>query len=340
MGKKVTIREVAAECGLSVSAVSQVLNGKEVGIPQKTKEKVRAAAEKLRYRPNAAARSLVTSRSDTVGVLVPDISNAFFGEAFKEIQRRMGEEGFDVLLCSGDGTAKQDERFLRLFAARGADGLIVAPAAETLEEKNAEKFAALLEEIRIPYVYLDRYPALPCARVSADHRAGGYAAAQCLLKNGHTKIGCIAGPAALVGARLRLEGFCDALAEAGIRPLAITAPFTAEGGERAAKALFGRGLTALFASDDLQAYGAMRAAAETGVRIPDDVSLVGYDDLQFSALANPPLTTISQPVKDMANAASELLLRRMRGEYTENPPLFAPRLIERQTVKNLKEEIE
>ena len=340
MGKKVTIREVAAECGLSVSAVSQVLNGKEVGIPQKTKEKVRAAAEKLRYRPNAAARSLVTSRSDTVGVLVPDISNAFFGEAFKEIQRRMGEEGFDVLLCSGDGTAKQDERFLRLFAARGADGLIVAPAAETLEEKNAEKFAALLEEIRIPYVYLDRYPALPCARVSADHRAGGYAAAQCLLKNGHTKIGCIAGPAALVGARLRLEGFCDALAEAGIRPLAINAPFTAEGGERAAKALFGRGLTALFASDDLQAYGAMRAAAETGVRIPDDVSLVGYDDLQFSALANPPLTTVSQPVKDMATAAAELLLRRMRGEDAESPPLFAPRLIERQTVKNLKEEIE
>ena len=340
MGKGVTIREVAKECGLSVSAVSQVLNGKEVGIPQKTKEKVRAAAEKLRYRPNAAARSLVTSRSDTVGVLVPDISNAFFGEAFKEIQRRMGEEGFDVLLCSGDGTAKQDERFLRLFAARGADGLIVAPAAETLEEKNAEKFAALLEEIRIPYVYLDRYPALPCARVSADHRAGGYAAARCLLKNGHTKIGCIAGPAALVGARLRLEGFCDALAEAGIRPLAINAPFTAEGGERVAKALFGRGLTALFASDDLQAYGAMRAAAETGVRIPDDVSLVGYDDLQFSALANPPLTTVSQPVKDMATAAAELLLRRMRGEDAESPPLFAPRLIERQTVKNLKEEIE
>lgn len=340
MGKKVTIREVAAECGLSVSAVSQVLNGKEIGIPQKTKEKVRAAAEKLRYCPNSAARSLVTSRSDTVGVLVPDISNAFFGEAFKEIQRRMGEEGFDVLLCSGDGTAKQEERFLWLFAARGADGLIVAPAAETLEEKNAEKFAALLEEIRIPYVYLDRYPVQPCARVSADHRAGGYAAAQCLLKNGHTKIGCIAGPAALVGARLRLEGFCDALAEAGIRPLAINAPFTAEGGERAAKALFGRGLTALFASDDLQAYGAMRAAAETGVRIPDDVSLVGYDDLQFSALANPPLTTISQPVKDMAAAAAELLLRRMRGEDAENPPLFAPRLIERQTVKNLKEEIE
>ena len=317
-----------------------MLNGKEIGIPQKTKEKVWAAAEKLRYCPNSAARSLVTSRSDTVGVLVPDISNAFFGEAFKEIQRRMGEEGFDVLLCSGDGTAKQDERFLRLFAARGADGLIVAPAAETLEEKNAEKFAALLEEIRIPYVYLDRYPALPCARVSADHRAGGYAAAQCLLKNGHTKIGCIAGPAALVGARLRLEGFCDALAEAGIRPLAINAPFTAEGGGRVAKALFGRGLTALFASDDLQAYGAMRAAAETGVRIPDDVSLVGYDDLQFSALANPPLTTISQPVKDMAAAAAELLLRRMRGEDAENPPLFVPRLIERQTVKNLKEEIE
>lgn len=340
MGKKVTIREVAAECGLSVSAVSQVLNGKEIGIPQKTKEKVRAAAEKLRYCPNSAARSLVTSRSDTVGVLVPDISNAFFGEAFKEIQRRMGEEGFDVLLCSGDGTAKQDERFLRLFAARGADGLIVAPAAETLEEKNAEKFAAQLEEIKIPYVFLDRYPVQPCVRVSADHRAGGYAAAQCLLKNGHTKIGCIAGPAALVGARLRLEGFCDALAEAGIRPLAINAPFTAEGGERAAKALFGRGLTALFASDDLQAYGAMRAAAETGVRIPDDVSLVGYDDLQFSALANPPLTTISQPVKDMAAAAAELLLRRMRGEDAENPPLFAPRLIERQTVKNLKEEIE
>ena len=340
MGKKVTIREVAAECGLSVSAVSQVLNGKEIGIPQKTKEKVRAAAEKLRYRPNSAARSLVTSRSDTVGVLVPDISNAFFGESFKEIQRRMGEEGFDVLLCSGDGTAKQDERFLRLFAARGADGLIVAPAAETRDEKNAEKFAALLEEIRIPYVYLDRYPAQPCARVSADHRAGGYAAAQCLLKNGHTKIGCIAGPAALVGARLRLEGFCDALAEAGIRPLAINAPFTAEGGERAAKALFGRGLTALFASDDLQAYGAMRAAAETGVRIPDDVSLVGYDDLQFSALANPPLTTVSQPVKAMAGAAAELLLRRMRGEDAENPPLFAPCLIERQTVKNLKEEIE
>lgn len=93
MGKKVTIREVAAECGLSVSAVSQVLNGKEIGIPQKTKEKVRAAAEKLRYCPNSAARSLVTSRSDTVGVLVPDISNAFFGEAFKEIQRRMGEGG-------------------------------------------------------------------------------------------------------------------------------------------------------------------------------------------------------------------------------------------------------
>lgn len=340
MGKKVTIREVAAECGLSVSAVSQVLNGKEIGIPQMTKEKVRAAAEKLCYRPNAAARSLVTSRSDTVGVLVPDISNAFFGEAFKEIQRRTGEEGFDVLLCSGDGTAKRDERFLRLFAARGADGLIIAPAAETLEEKNAEKFAALLEEIRIPYVYLDRYPEQPCARVSADHRAGGYAAARCLLKNGHTKIGCIAGPAALVGARLRLEGFCDALAKAGIRPAVINAPFTAEGGERAVKALLGRGLTALFASDDLQAYGAMRAAAETGVRIPDDVSLVGYDDLQFSALANPPLTTVSQPVKDMAAAAAELLLRRMRGEDAESPPLFAPRLVERQTVKNLQGEIE
>lgn len=232
---------MAKECGLSVSAVSQVLNGKEVGIPQKTKEKVRAAAEKLRYRPNAAARSLVTSRSDTVGVLVPDISNAFFGEAFKEIQRRMGEEGFDSAAVQ---RRRHGETGRALFAAvrRARRGrLIVAPAAETLEEKNAEKFAAQLEEIKIPYIFLDRYPALPCARVSADHRAGGYAAAQCLLKNGHTKIGCIAGPAALVGARLRLEGFCDALAEAGIRPLAINAPFTAEGGERAGESAVRQG---------------------------------------------------------------------------------------------------
>lgn len=134
-----TIREVAKECGLSVSAVSQVLNGKEVGIPQKTKEKVRAAAEKLRYRPNAAARSLVTSRSDTVGVLVPDISNAFFGEAFKEIQRRMGEEGFDVLLCSGDGTAKTGRALFALFAARGADGLIRRPRRGNAGRKKRRK---------------------------------------------------------------------------------------------------------------------------------------------------------------------------------------------------------
>lgn len=202
--KKVTIKDVAMRAGVSPTTVSMVLNGKDVSLPESTRERVRRAAAELDYSTDILARALVTRRTNIIGVVVPDISNAFFSEAVRHLQVEIAKYGYDIILCNSEERAQNDYRYIRLLAGRNVDGLILTPSAEALTEENAGKMKHLLEGLRIPYVFFDRYYAGD-PRVAVDNAQSSYIAAKYLLEKGHKRIGVVAGPLTLNSSRNRLK---------------------------------------------------------------------------------------------------------------------------------------
>lgn len=327
-----TIRQVAEAARVSVATVSRVVSGSPHRVSQATRDRVLAAAARLRYQPNLVARGLKKRVTHTIGLIVPDISNPFFPAIARGIEDVANRAGLAVLLCNTYEDLAKERAYLALLRKRMVDGLIFATVGANTAHLR------MLRREGVPVVLVARAPdRVRIDAVLVDNRRGARQATEHLLRLGHRRIAFIGGPAALPVARERLAGYRDALAAGGIRAsraLVCDGGFRAEGGRAAVAALISRRVpfTAIVAGNDLMAIGAMEELRRRGRRLPRDVAVVGFDDITFASLVEPPLTTVAQPKYRMGCLAMERMLELLNGgTSTPRRLVLEPRLIIRRS---------
>jgi LacI family transcriptional regulator len=307
------MNDVARVANVSIATVSHVINGTRF-VSAERAERVQTAMQELGYTPDATARSLRVGRTDTIGLVIPDNSNPFFAALARWIEEAGFEAGYTTILANSNERPDREHRYVSTLVSKRVDGLILSPS-----RGDHGTLARLLKNAGTPVVVVDREADLPDADfVLYDNEAGSYEAVRYLIELGHTSIGCVAGPADATSATERVTGFRKAMSEAGL-PLpehaVVEADFHFTGGREATARLLGTGerFTALFAANDLMAAGAIRELTERGVSVPKDMSVIGFDDAPLAEMISPSLTTMRQPLQEMAHAAVSLLLSRVTG---------------------------
>jgi len=286
----------------------------------------------LNYRPNALARSLRQGKTNTLGLVLPDSANPFFAEISRSIEDKAFNKGYSVFLCNTELDTERELFYVDVLSKKQVDGIIFVAAGDQTDSLD------FLVREGMPVVMIDRnVPNVQVDAVLPDHRLGGFLATQHLLKLGHTRIACIAGPSSITPSAERITGYRNALEQANIpydEKLVIRGDYHAQSGMDITSSILMMDPrpTAVFALNDLMALGALRAAAEAGCSVPKDLAVVGYDNLELSQYTNPPLTTIAQPKKEIGVQAVNLLVERIAQK--NRPPsrvVLPPELIVRRS---------
>jgi LacI family transcriptional regulator len=297
-----TIAEVARRAGVSTATVSRVLAGHGRARAE-TKERVYAAARELGYRPSRVARSLRQRATRTIGLIVTDIENPFFPQLVRAVEDAARELGYAILLCNADDDPERESGYLDLLVDRWVDGIVIA--ASSLGGRHREWLA----DAPLPIVLVNSAErGLGLSTIASDNRAGGSLGAEHLLALGHRRFGILSAPPRNVDGPARLAGTREAITAAGIDATTVTiaaGDAGVAGGQRAAAEILEADpdVTAIVAYNDLMAIGAMRAVRATGRRVPQDVSVVGFDDVDLAAYVDPPLTTVAQATTEMGRWA-------------------------------------
>lgn len=317
-----TIKDVAARAGVSFTTVSHVLNNTRP-VSAEARRRVEEAVEEIGYLPSAVARSLRTSETKIIGVLVPNVQNPFFAELVCGVEESCRLAGYSVFLCNSDNDPKRQLQYMRTLLEKRVDGLLLSSAGDD------EALAGIFKMARVPAVTVDRLvPGARADRVSVDNSQGAYNAVKHLLDLGHKRVACISGPAEFEVSRERLAGWRRALQEHGLladENLVVEGDFSSQGGYLAASRLLkqasfdsaGQGdsakaaISAIFASNDLMAIGALRAAAECGLSVPSQVSVIGFDDIDLCRYVFPALTTVGYSIKALGQRAGQMLIERI-----------------------------
>jgi LacI family transcriptional regulator len=311
------IKDVAARAGVSVTTVSHVVNGTRF-VMESPRKRVEEAVRELGYVPSAVARSLKHNATRTFGMLIPNNSNPYFAEVLRGVETRCFKAGYNVIIGNSEDDPARQASYLRVLAEKRVDGLVLVSSSRDAG------LMTLMNEMKIPLVLLDReVPGVDCDLVEVDHLTGGRLATEHLLSLGHPRVACISGPAGLSPSSQRRAGWKQALAEAGVdrEPGDLArGDFSPRGGYLAMQALLKHQPrpTAVFVCNDMMAFGALAAAREAGILVPEHLSMVGYDDIQLAAYSAPPLTTVVQPKLQIGTMAAEMLLDRVKGR--SGPP--------------------
>lgn len=327
-----TIKEVSSLARVSASTVSRVLNG-TVPVAEDTRQRVLDAVRELNYRPNAFARSLATNRSGAVGVSINELASPYYGAMVQGVEAGLEEEGMHLLVSSGHVDAGKERKALDFLLDRRADALIVH-----LESMSDEDVLAYVRG-EVPVVLLGRYlPDSPERCVWLDNELGGLIATEHLIEQGHTRIAHVSGPLWFPDSRARLQGYRRALERAGLpydERYVVEGDFLEEGGRRATQRLLARGVpfSALFSGNDQMAAGVFYALRESAFTIPDDVSVIGFDDVPLAGYLTPGLTTIRQPLFEMGKAAARIALDALSGRKREVRHRFEPTFVGRGSVR-------
>jgi len=317
----ISIKELAEQLNLSVTTVSRVLNGKarQYRIKEETEKQVKTTAAELNYAPNQFARSLKLAKSETIGVIVPDISNPFFAEIFKNIERELKKHGYAVFVGDSNDNTEEEIKLIHHFVARKVDGLVMAPVGVSSEHLNK------IFRSGLPLVLVDRtFKKETLPTVTSDNYQGSYLAATELLKNGHRKIALIQGLKQSQPNTDRINGFIDAMKEWNNPEQnysIVGNSFTIDNGFEQTHRLLNskKKPTAIFALSNLIALGVLKGVAHNGLNIPDDISLISFDEQAYSAFLNTPMTTIEQNKEEMGRRAVQMLLAQINGK-----PLIKP----------------
>lgn len=326
------IIDVAREAGVSRTTVSRYIN-KNIELPAATGARIDAAIKRLNYRPNLLAKSLSTGRSDLIGVVAPDISNPFFGSLISAIEVEAEKHGYSVLVSNSRGLRSKEVELITRLEDRHVDGLILMTNISD-DDGALAAFLATYDNIML----LDEdVTGFAGPRVFVENEQGAWQATQYLIEAGHRRIGHIGGPESLMSTKERLAGFRRAMLENGLdASRVLLGAHTREFGAAATGQLLdGSDMpTAIFAGSDFLALGVMQKVRERGLRLPDDISLVGFDDMPFADLLAPPLTTIRQPDQELGRRAFLALLAAINNQppTTERLPTS---LVERQSVARL-----
>ncbi len=336
-GSDLTIKDIAKLCGVSITTVSKVINGKCGSIGATTIERIHAAVEKHHFSPSPVARSMVTRKSHTIGLVVPDVRNPFFSDLARGVEDVCNGISYGCFLCNTDGSLEKENNYVSLLRGRVADGMLFTtqnrieynPVFATLLAKNYP--FCLIER------YLDELPGIP--GVYFDNLGGARLATEYLIAQGHRRIAFISGPATTANARLRRDGYLAALAAHGIAAedrLQVEGDYRYSGGYRAIDILLTERagqFTALFASNDLMALGAYQRLGELGLKVPEQVSIIGFDNAPFPEVFRPAITSIEIPAYQMGRRSAEMLLARIAGKpEAVSRYVFAPKLIVKESV--------
>jgi LacI family transcriptional regulator len=306
------MKQVAQRAGVSISTVSHVINNTRV-VSSDVRARVQGVIDELRYIPSAVARSLKNDKTDTISVLVPNNSNPYFAELIRWIEDAAFQCGYNMILCNAHGGADKQTAYLRLLMEKRIDGLVLVASGADDEQE------LMLRHEAVPIVQLERaLPGLEADVVYAGQEEGAWQATRHLIGLGHRAIACVSGPPDLPRARERVAGYLRAMAEAGLEVPSgrvVHDAFTSAGGHAAFSRLLDQPHppSAVFVTSDLMALGGLCAAGRLGLRIPAELSVIGYDDIEGAGYASPPLTTVAPPKRDMARLAIELLIERIRG---------------------------
>lgn len=325
---RTTLKTIADHVGLSVASVSLVLNNKPNKLSPESRQKILAAAEELHYAPQLVSPAMAKKYSKTLGLIVPEISNSFFADLAQGVGHCAQENGCQLLLSTTDGIAENDADILRLFSSRNIAAMLFVASS------NCN--ASLLESLPFPIIQVDRKnPALNFSAVVFNQKKGGYLATRHLLELGHRRIACLTGPKNLTNTSLRLKGYLRAYKDLGVTPPSdgvIEGDYMSDSGFEAADVILERGFTAVFSTNDMMAYGILKRFRQLKIRVPHDISIVGFDDVVYSSLLDVPLTTIRQSGYNMGYEAC-----RRAFEEIEDPKImkqtiqFEPELIIRES---------
>lgn len=331
MTQKVTIRDLAEAAGVSVTTVSQILNGKGDRFSSDTKARVLKLQEKLGYVPDYNARNLIMRSTQTIGVLVPNLANPFFSMFIKGIQQASQNNKFIPIIFDANQNQELQSMYLEELIKRAANGLIIASA--TLDANDIDR---ILTRNGIPYLLFDQNDAQIGDRVWVDDYKGGQMVAKYLLAAGHRRIALLVGEQVTQNIQQRIDGFRSVMKQYRLSlpdEMVVQSPMTKLGGYQATEALLRLKPSAIFAINDEMAIGVYRGFQERGVRIPADISIMGYDDIDLADFITPKLTTIHQPAYEMGQVATELLIERIQNPRLMHQDKQLPlELIERDSV--------
>ena len=325
-----TIKDVAALAGISYTTVSHVLN-KTRPVSEPVRLKVEEAIARLDYVPSAVARSLKAKSTATIGLLVANSLNPYFAELARGIEDYCERNNYCVILCNCDDDPDKQRSYLRVLLEKRVDGLVVASAG------GDAGLASGLAGDRKPMVIVDRsLEGIDADLVRIDHEQGAYLATRHLLDLGHRAIACIGGPVITSVAHMRKAGYLRALSEAGLIPndeWMIESDFSCTGGyEAAGRLLSGDRPSAIFACNDMMGIGVLRAAAERHIRVPEQLSVIGFDDVQMSRYVYPALTTVGQSILQLGETAAQVLLRRIATpQQAVEQLIVAPNIVLRES---------
>jgi LacI family transcriptional regulator len=307
INSKVTIVEVAEQAGVSFGTVSRVINN-DIHVRKETRARVLATMQRLGFVANRQARSLAGGRSNSIGVLVPDLGTGYIGEIIRGIDAELSLSGLDLILYTTHRTASKEASYVANLATGMVDGLLL------VLPRNPVDFIGNLTQRKFPFVLIDHQGAgCDCPAVGATNWQGGYNATEYLIQLGHQRIGFITGSMDLGCAVDRLEGYRSALRTHHVPEapdLVFEGDFFQPDGYAGASALLDLPVppTAIFASNDVMAMGVMDAVRNRGLRIPEDISIVGFDDIPQASLVHPAITTVNQPLEKMGRVATQMLL--------------------------------
>jgi LacI family transcriptional regulator len=345
--RNVTSKDVAKLAGVSRTTVSLILNeAANVRISEETRQRVIKAVNDLKYHPNVLAQSLKTKRSKIIGLIIPSITNPFFPSIAQGVEDAAVENGYNIFLCNSFRDPAKEKSYIETLASKQVDGIIFASIthnSESIRELRQRGVAIIAFDRRISDDDVDT--------VLFDNTKGGELAVENLLSLGHRRIAFVSGPTNVSSRSDRLEGYKLALTKYGIpvnhsyiikddcfEKENLDTNYEVEAGFRMTHELLDRSpeITAIFAVNDMTALGVLKALKARGLTVPDDLSLIGFDDIILAAITDPPLTTIAQPKYKMGRAAMELLISRLDGTKHHNPRqlmLFTPELVKRNSCR-------
>ncbi len=336
------IKDLADFLGLSITTVSRVLNGKAESyrISAKTQERVLLAAKEHNYIPNKIARGLKTDKTETLGLVIPDIANPFFADIAKSIELEARLKGFSIILCDSREELSTEKELINLLLGHKVEGIIIAPVGTNFDH------LIRVHESGLPLVIVDRYsPELNLPYITSDNYQGAFDAVNYLISMGHRQIACIQGIRDSQPSKERVRGYIEAMKKNNLRvdpSLIMGEDFSTENGYKQTRILFSvdNPPSAIFALSNLISLGVIQAASEMDLRIPDDVSLISYDEQPYSAYLGTPLTTIEQKKSELGQLAVSVITKFIENEDYRKKPLnmkLKTNLIIRKSVKNLNE---
>lgn len=330
-----TIRDIARQCNVSVATVSRVLNNEPKGVGQQTREKVLKVIEVTNYKPNAVARTLATKKAKTIGLILPDVSNPFNSMMAKGVEEEASKFGYNTILCDSNNERDKEDAYFRILSENYVAGLIYNNFKST-DLSGLQDFIGQ----SIPYILIDHDIEIHegASVIKIDNAKAMYELTHFVLSKGHKRIAVVTGYEDSYSSSQRLIGFKNAIKDAGLSvndDLIFIGDFRLESGFELCNRILDKAkVTAIICFNDVMALGVLQRLKEKGLKVPDDISVTGFDNIAVSDFIDPPLTTVDQPIYDMGKRAAYQLIQKLEGENNDIfKQEFKHQLVIRKSVK-------